>query len=629
MPDENMLIPVLHSIPSSIDLLNVTMGFPFRNSTLYNLLELIRNLHKNVRKSGRSMEFHYKDVIHVFMNPYVKFYDASAAYEIVNNIKKNNIVYITRAKLMKSHESISGIIDKIFVLPENGKDAVDYLYDLLDLLSESIDESSEDFVKFEREYFFAVYEHLNHLTDIFSKTDENIDTETFWRIFFEVVRNLRIPFTGEPLHGLQLMGLPETRTLDFDNLFIMSMNEGIIPAGDVKSSFIPYSLRKAFRLPTFEDEDCLTAYNFYRLLQRAKNVYLIYNTEVDVFSSGEKSRFLLQMENELVKRNTNVKLDNIITKAKIPRFSHGVISIPKDEKIINKLKEKKHFSPSDLIIYNSCRLKFYFRNLAGLDIQQGVEEYFSPSSFGNIVHALAHILYKDYKGKIIDKEVINKLKQEVELNYDKLLKIAFENLEGLTELEPELTGKNLLYKNVIKKLMLKILDKDCEDTPFTIINLESEIKGKFPVKIDGSKLEVNLYGRIDRIDSKGGQIRIIDYKTGYFMMNNAGKKSIDEYFEHIFTDPSYKETFQAYFYAYLYQKNNRKPVRIAIYPLQRINEGLSYFNENNIPLEEIDMFEEKLEQLMAELFSANVPFTQTEDKNNCMFCIYKSICYKE
>lgn len=629
LPDENLLIPVLHSIPSGIEQLNITMGFPFRNSTLYNLLELLRSLHKNVRKTGNGSEFHYKDVIHVFMNPYVKFFGASAAYEIVNSIKKNNTVFISREKLSKSNLSIFELIEKIFLLPENGKAAINYLYGVLDLLSESIDKSTEDFVKFEREFFFTVYENLNHLTDIFTKTEEKIETETFWKIFFEVVRNLRIPFTGEPLHGLQLMGMLETRSLDFENLFIMSMNEGIIPAGEVKNSFIPYSLRKAFKLPTLDNEDCMAAYNFYRLLQRAKNIYLIYNTEVDVFSSGEKSRLLLQVETELVKKNPNIKFENIITEAEVPRFTLKAISIPKSMNIINKLNGRKHYSPSDLIIYISCSLRFYLRSIAGLDIQQDVEEFFSPSSFGNIVHELAQILYKDYTGKVIDKKVIESLRNNVEQNYDVLLQRAFKSIEGLKDLNPDLTGKNLLYKNVIKKLLLKILEKDGEGTPFTITELESGIAGKISIKVNGSKTDINLYGRIDRVDSTNEQIRIIDYKTGLFKMNTAGKKSIDEYFEYIFTDSAYKENFQAYFYAYLYQKKHKKPVKIAIYPLQKINDGLSYFNQDIIPPEELELFEQKLMQLMTELFSADVPFAQTDDKKNCQFCIYKSICYRE
>ncbi len=629
LPDENLLMPVLHSIPENVERINVTMGYKFKNTGLYNLIELLRNLHQNAKHTAAGVRFKYKDASRILMNPYIKFIDSADAYTLVSEINTHNVVYISREKLNGKSAKFNELLDIIFFSCETTADILNYMYKVLDFLTEALESSKEDYAKFEREYFYVLYEQLNHLTEVLNTTDEELDTDTFWKLLFEVLRGLKIPFAGEPLRGLQVMGLLETRALDFENVFILSMNEGILPAGDKNTSFIPYNLRKAFKLPTYDEEDCLSAYYFYRLLQKAKNIFLIYNTEVDLFSSGEKSRFLLQIENELVKKNTKLNFESALIRTDIPPFTRRKIQIDKNKELQEKIKSFDRISPSDLTVYITCPLKLYFRKAAKLKETEELEESFGPAAFGDIVHKIIHLLYKPYINKIIDKTAIEAIKEKIENDFDKILLDAFINIPEMIHKKPEMEGINLLYKNVFKKLITNITEQDLYDAPFEIIELENKISGILKINVNGKPVDVNLYGRIDRIDRKNGLIRIIDYKTGSFKLQTAGRKTPEDYFEKVFSTPDYKENLQAYFYGYLYSKNNNVPVSLAIYPLVKINQGLVFIEKNGIPSDTLKLYEENLIRVLSELYTADIPFTQTEDTNRCMFCEFKSICYRE
>jgi len=629
LADENLLMPVLYSLPESAASVNVTMGFPMKNTPLYSLIESLRDLQKNCKTSSNSTVFYHKDAIGILMNPYVKFVDPAFIYEVVNDIKRNNLLYISSSRLLTHNHQSPELLKLIFNPITTLKYTFDYLFNIIDNISTKMEVSGGERTKFEMEYFYSLYEQLNHLKNIIEKYSGELTVETFWRLLTGILRSVRIPLTGEPLKGVQVMGLLETRTLDFENVFIISMNEGIIPKGIVHNSFIPYSIRKSFKLPTYEDEDAIPAYYFYRLLQRAKNIYLFYNTEVDKLSSGEKSRLLVQLENELVKTNKNTSYEHLILETVIGESVRKQISIDKDPEITNKLRASK-FTPSDLSNYINCTLQFYFKKIAGLEEEETVEEFFSPAVFGNIVHKLIQLLYDNYKGKTVTAEIIEDVKRRLDADYDELLNQAFSSIEGLKELDPGLQGKNLLFKGIIKKLLHKILDSDKQDSPFIIIDLEKRVSSAVEISTNGELITIQLGGRIDRVDEKNKVTRIIDYKTGSFDLKTIGRKSLAEYFELVFSEPKFRENFQGYFYASLYRKENQnQPLRIAIYSLRKSNEGLQFLNEEEISKVELETFDEKLGSLLLEIFDTGKSFSQTNDKDRCSFCPYKSICYRE
>ena len=629
LPDESLLIPVLNSLPGEIESLNVTMGFPMKDTPLYNLIELLKNLQFNKKTGKSSAVFYHKDIIQVLLHPYIKFNDPAYIYDAVNDIKRNNIIYVSGRRILNEDGKHPEILDLLFKNAESISEIEQYLFDILNYISARMELSGSSYAKFELEFFYTLYENLNRLKDTINLYSGEMSAETLWRLITEVLRTIRIPLTGEPLKGLQVMGLLETRSLDFENVYILSMNEGIMPKGTVQNSFIPYNIRKAFKLPTYEDEDAVPAYYFYRLLQRAKNIHLFYNTEVNPLNSGETSRFILQTENEIVKANPNISYEHTVVSTEIDKPFRKEIVINKTKEILGKLKDST-FSPSDLNSYINCKLQFYFKKLAKLKEEEAIEEFFSPATFGSILHNVVEIIYKQHEDKIITKDIIDAIKKNLNDNFDEISKTAFGKIDSLKEIDAELQGKNLLLKNIIKKLVNKILDSDIKNLPFKIINLELKIEDKIKISSNGNQQDINLKGRIDRIDEKDNSPVIIDYKTGYFTPKPIGRKTIEEYFENIFTDPKYKEYFQAYFYAYLYlRKNNNKPVKIAIYPLRTINEGLVYLYEEAFSLNDISLYEKNLIKLIEEIFHPETTFSQTDDNERCSYCPFISICYRE
>jgi CRISPR/Cas system-associated exonuclease Cas4 (RecB family) len=521
------------------------------------------------------------------------------------------------------------IFNLIFKSINTAGDEISYLFDILNFIAARLEKQETSFSKFELEYFYSAYEQLTRLKDIINSYSGEISAETFRRLVMEVLRSTRIPFTGEPLKGLQVMGLLETRALDFENVFVLSMNEGIMPGGNILNSFIPYSIRKAFKLPTFDEEDAIPAYYLYRLMHRAKNIYLFYNTEVDLFSSGEISRFLLQIENELIKENKNIKYEHAIVTTEITKPFRKEIIIEKTHDVSGKL-DNIRFSPSDLTSYINCKLQFYFKKAAGLREEEEIEESFSPATFGSILHNVIEITYNPYKEKTITKEIINSIRKNLNTDFNRILKQAFQKIESLKELDLDLQGKNLLFKNIIKTLVNKILDNDKKDLPFKIIDLEKQIDNSLELEVNKEFKTVKLAGRIDRVDEREGVTTIIDYKTGRFELKPIGKKSLEEYFDLVFTDPRYKENFQGYFYANSYSmQDGINPLKIAIYPLRNVSEGLKYLTEDSVDSVLLAEYDKNLKKMIGEILSPETPFTQTDDNERCIYCPYKSICYRE
>jgi CRISPR/Cas system-associated exonuclease Cas4 (RecB family) len=631
LPEENMLLPVLYTIPSEIQTMNVTMGFPFRNTPLYNLIELLGNLHRHKKPGKNEPVFYHRDVIEILMHPYVKYSSPAYIYSKVEEIKKNNIIYLSPKRIAEDSYPAE-LLTYIFKDVKSLDEVFDYLYKILDMISSRLEvENGNGTVinKFELEYFFNLYEQLNHIKEASTAYTSDMTIDTFWRMVTEVLRSLKIPFTGEPLKGMQIMGMLETRTLDFENVFILSMNEGVIPSGKRYSSFIPYSLRKGFHLPTYEDEDSIPAYYFYRLLQRAKNVYLFYDTEVEAPSAGEMSRFLLQVENELAKSNKNIKYTHYIAETEARSSTGKDIMVSKTPELLQKLKDTEYLTPSNLIDYINCTLQFYLKKIAGIEEEETVEEFFSPATLGNIVHKIIQILYSDYKGNVITTKIIELIKQRLNTDFDNITYSVFRSIEGLKEIK-ELQGKNLLLKGVIKRLINNILENDSSDTPFKLVDTERRVERFIELNIEGKAIKIKISGRIDRIDERNGVSTIIDYKTGNVQFKEGNKMDSTDYFNSIFSDPEYKENFQAYCYAYLYLNDKPgKKVNIAIYPLRKISEGLRFLNDDGFPENDLTLFGIRLQKLVEEIFDPSVQFTKTADVEHCKYCAYKSLCYRE
>lgn len=639
LSDENLLLPVLYSIPEQIKEFNVTMGLPFKNTPLYNLIRLIISLQENKIVNNDKVFFYHNDVEQLLMHPYIKFHNPSYVFKKTEEIKYFNLVFVSEEEILfdRSNDSKHSTPEILKVVFKNVKDyngVYNYFENIINIISDRIEQNSSNepaYEKFQLEYIFNFYTNLNKLNEVLIKYAAEINLKTYWNLLKEILSNVKIPFTGEPEKGLQIMGLLETRALDFDNIFMISMNEGMIPKGNTHNSFIPYTLRKAFRMPTYEDNDAISGYYFYRLLQKAKNVFLFYDAKVGEFVK-EKSRFLLQTGNELTKSNKQIIFSQKLVSPDLNFTKVNDISIKKSKEVLKEL-ETMEFSASSLNKFINCPLDFYFSKVANLKEDDIVEEIFSASMIGTIIHALMKNLYLKYKGKTISVEIIENLIEKLNEDYDKFFNQVISSIPRLSKFNINLSGRNLLLKSIIRKLVERVLINEIKEIPFKILGHEIDINSKLNIGSNGKDLQIIVKGRIDRIDEKDNLIRILDYKTGQTHFKPITKKNEAIYFDELFSDPDFKDSFQACLYGYLYSREFKKEnISVGLYPLKKLGkEGIKMIKDNNSHLnkDELDSFEDGLKKLLQRIFNPDEDFTQTENEDNCKYCSFSSICYRE
>ena len=618
--EEKLLMPVLYSIPDEVKNLNVTMGMPFSETPVYGLINLLLELQSNCIFEKGKYKFYFSDVEKVIMHQYVKFNEPGNIFGILNFIKEKNKVYFG---IEEYNGKIPGILNLIFKKVSVAAEYENYLDNIITYISQKIesdDSKDTEYKKFRMEYFFTFYSNFTRFNDILRNQIAGIKTETYKRFLREVFSKASIPFTGEPLRGLQVMGLLETRNIDFKNVFILSANEGVLPKGKTQNSFIPYSLRKAMRMPTYEEEDSTSAYYFYRLMQRAENIYLIYNTDISK-EVKEKSRFILQVENELLRKNPKIIYNKKISVAGNSKAGRNEIEIKKDENVMRKLIELNHLSPSSLIKYINCSLQFYFEKIAELKQQEEVEETFSAMLIGNVLHKILEDAYKQYIGKFVDLNILETISGNIENNFNEILEGAVRHCDSEYVLN-EFGGRNYLFAEIILHLLKRVFENEKTQVPFKIVDLEKEIKEEF----EFGEIKKEIKGRIDRIDEKDGITRIIDYKTGSYEL----KKFKEDYFDKLISEPAYKENFQAFLYGYFYSRENPgKEINVGIYPVKKLRNGIDSLKDGYIEEVHFKEFEERLKILMSEIFDKEIPFRQAEDEDRCKYCPYAGICYRD
>lgn len=620
LPDEHLLFPVLYSIPEAFESINVTMGYPLRLTPLYRLLEsmilLVRNL--RVDKEGRD-NFYFRDVEQILGHPYVRLLDPEGLRNWQHHHRERRWIRIGSSVLLEGAPPFFGLF---FRRVEGMPALFAWFREVLRAVLDAMKAQDFRFHRLESEFVFHFHKQLSRLEELVADLPVEQSLETFWSLFREVVHSARIPFTGEPLHGLQVMGFLETRVLDFDNLIVLSVNEQSLPSGGQHPSFIPYNLRKAFRLPTQEEQHAVSAYHFYRMLQRARRVVFTYNTESKGLTSGEPSRFLLQLEHELVPRSqgTIAWKRNVIT-TPICDVSPSVITVEKEAAVKERLLRyvtapgaqpgfSDRFSASALNAYIACPLRFYFRYVAGLQEQDEAEENLEAATFGSVLHRAMQNLYGS--GKKWEAAGIAKLKKRIEEQVDEALNHEFISAD-------QLEGKNILLRNVILELVGRILDKDAEYAPFEILGLELGMEDKLTI---GTGQVIHLHGYIDRLDRGRDGVRIIDYKTGRVKLD----KAVDT--EALFSNPDAKEQFQATLYAWMVHRTGRHgAVKAALYTLRELSDGVRYLNgAEPFSEEQLNEFEAHLRRLVQEILDPAVPFRQTDEEERCAYCSFREIC---
>jgi RecB family exonuclease len=626
LPNNTLLFPMLHAMPENVSELNITMGYPLASSTIYGLLDALINL--QLRAEGKTV-FHFRTVMAVLKHPlFVPFHDEQII-ESVSSIQKNNMLWVSRKKLNTGHPLLSNIFGPI----ETGISG--YLIAIVRLLAERTDDEVT------REFAFHFYKMLNRLNEFIEQNKLKISIAAYQKLFRQLAQAERLPFEGEPLLGLQVMGILESRNLDFDNVIVLSMNEGLIPPTPKNTSFIPYSIRKVFGLPVVDQQDAMYSYIFYRLVQRASNIHFIYNSTEETGKSGEVSRFVRQLEHE-----SNIEIVHRTVANEVIVEDPNVISIRKDDEIMAKLLTftstsgyQKRFTPTAINTYLDCRLRFYFKYVLELYEQEEMAEEVDPMVFGNILHHVMEQLYlpfdRDGHRQVTEGDI-----EKIGLGVDSEIKKEFSRQFGAEEKEFLFEGQNVLAREIIKKMILKVLEFDKSQVPFEILGLEADSKkGYFfnvAISLAGNPIEVGIKGIIDRIEKTGSHARIVDYKTG---KDEQSFSDIQSLFDRENTSRN-KAVLQTFIYGLLYLNapiaQANLPIQAALFnirdlfrsdfsPVIRMGKGNSKKEIIDIkPL--LDDFTVRLQALLEEIYDVHALFDQTADLKKCAYCPYSGMC---
>lgn len=634
IPNEYMLFPLLHAIPPSIAQLNITMGYPMKDTPVFSLLESLLQLQSSSRENViHGTSFYHRPVVEILGHPLIQSIAGEKGEAITAEIIKRNLIFVYQSELKLPNR----LFELIFSKP------VKPLVYLLDILEELHGCWKAQGQELELEFISRFYQHTAKLEEMIGQKAEQFSYDFLIKLFRRLARSLKIPFSGEPLEGLQIMGVLETRNLDFENVFILNMNEGSWPAPAKKGSFIPYNIRKAFDLPVFEHQDSIYAYLFYRLLQRSKKVWFYYNTVSEFNVNGEMSRYLRQLSIE-----TNHNIEHQILANPIAISPPQPILIEKTPEVLEKLNRflvKKdiwtaRLTPSALDTYLYCRLRFYFKYVQELYEPDELQEELNPMVFGNILHDAMEILYSQFIKKNKHPIIAPNDFFGLESGVDGAINKAFmKHYAVKNETKFKLEGRNIIAAEIIRKTALKILHFDQQYAPFKILGLETSTKDgytlDYPITVNGQSLTVGIKGKIDRLDQKQGKVRVIDYKTG---KDAKVFTSVDSLIDR--EDPKRnKAAFQVFFYSYLFYKTYNGEYT-------QLEPGLfnsrDLFDDNfSWQLEEkagrnssqvhefrdyLEPFEEVVTQLLTEIYDPEIHFDQVEDQTKCRFCPYNEIC---
>ncbi len=605
--EENLLMPVLYSLPASVEHLNITMGYSGKNNPIQILIGKLFKMHLNaLSRSGDSYVFYYKDVLNILTHPLVESF--ANTKELVNIIKRNNYTFITHKRLLELNDSKSELFSILFQKWENGSIAVlDSILELLQIIKGNLSNDNEE-EKIAKAFVFAVFKVINKLKNYFTRYNHVDKIATLYAIYKQIIDLAEVSFEGEPLKGLQIMGVLESRVLDFETVIVTSANEGKFPAGKSQNSFIPYDVKRELGLPTYKEKDAIYTYHFYHLLQRAKNIYLLYNTQSDGLDAGERSRFITQLE---VERQPKHNLTQDIYNAIVPETAYEPMVIEKSESVMLRLKEiaQAGFSPSALTTYIRNPIQFYFQKILRIREVEEVEENIALNTLGTIIHETLRVLYEPFVGKFISEKDIENCFSQIDDEVLTQFKIVYK--EGEIK-----KGRNLLAFEVAKRNVSNFLKMELNSVKngdaIKILALEKTFERElihpdlpFPVLIKGN---------VDRIEERNGIIRIVDYKTGKVEKTNVTLKSWNGLTEDIKND----KVIQILAYAFMYELSAEgKQIEAGIISFKNLKSGFLPFNfkedkeVNSIIDETIQSnYLEQLVLLLKEILNPEFPFVE-------------------
>jgi hypothetical protein len=636
LADESMLINLLHSIPENVENINITMGFPLSDSPIVTLINAIGQMHLNTQKNGEpgKVKFYYKNVLEILSHKYIALTNTEAIKIFELKLLSENLIYIEVSDLPEDE-----IVKDIFFVPDDGNSLIKNMSVIINKLGTRLNSNNNNQLvdDMEAEMLIIAYKNINRLNDLLASGKMKIELSLALQLIMKIMNNLSMPFEGEPLQGLQLMGFLESRALDFENIIMLDVNEGKLPKSTMAQSFIPYNLRKGFGLPTLEYRDAIYAYYFYRIIQRAEQVFLIYNTATEKISNSEVSRYVTQ----LMYDNKNKLSKKVQVFSIIPETSHDMI-VNKDhevqeilEKYVDGPDSKPFISPSALNCYIGCSLQFYFQYVARIKEYEYPKEGIDAAMLGEILHDAMNNIYRPFINRKIEKDELKSLLKREEYIGEIIKNSIFKELLKKNDQAGriQLNGRNYIIYKILHKYILQIIDTDIRYMPIHFVALEHHVTSTFTIKRAGKDTKIRLGGYIDRIDQMTGNLRIVDYKTGNF---EKKFKEIDELFIPLTGQKSKKELLQVFLYCLIYKKiiNVSSKVTPCLYDIRNMFDDnfdamITKGKDTITDISEVENeVHDQLIKLLEEIFNPNIPFTQTADSDHCRLCPYKEICHR-
>lgn len=632
LADESLLLPVITSMPSIFDKINISMGYPIIDTPAFNFINLLAEMQGKLKWDEREKKcriYHY-DYFRILEHPYFSEVSEDTCFlSFKKEVQDKNSSFIDPA----GYTNATDLYIKVFSPVTNPRQFANYLNEVLEMVVSAVLSKKEitKEIQWHIEVIYAIYKVLARFQLVISDDTINPSLKTLYQILKKVLKGISVPFAGEPLTGLQIMGILETRALDFENIIVLSMNEGKFPRTSSHNTLIPFALREGFGLNTFKHQDAIYAYYFYRLLHRARKVVLVHHTKTDGLQKGEPSRYILQL-----KYDSKFAVREVDLGYRVYPVSNHTITADKDESVIRKLNEYLRpdgngiLSPSALNTYLNCSLRFYYRYIKGLKEPDSIEEDIENNMFGSILHKAIKLIYEKFEGKILTVSDIKTLlsdRQQISNKINQAFAEEYFKKEIIDQ--NELTGRNLLVRKVIEKYINGILRFDLQQAPIHLLALEKTFTYDYNFSMKNGKITIG--GNIDRLDRKDGIFRVIDYKTGKIKDKFSTLECLFDELPSLRNDAA----FQTFLYSYILLKSGKyDEILPSLFFLRNIHDTDSNFKikMNKEYIEKfttlLSPFEQLLDQKLTDFYNPNLSYIQTDDVKYCINCPYNSICMR-
>jgi hypothetical protein len=554
-------------------------------------------------------------------HPYIKHIYREHIPPFLQTLKKENQLVVSAIPFLDNEIAV-------FISHRHPpQQLINHLLSLLSFLRDQYEAETGFILRIDMEYLLGFYRLLQQLTTALQRHDLQMDISTFWQLFNDIAAGTRLPFSGEPLQGLQVMGMLETQCLDFEMVIVLSLNEGFLPVGKVQNSFIPSDIRRIVDLPIYREHDAMAAYHFYRLLKHARQVELLYvegGGQGGGFSQGERSRFIDQLLLEYRERAVEAEISHQVCGFNFTLKPIHPIEIKKNSAHLEQMLGRP-FSASSILTYLNCSLRFYYHYI--LSLKEDEDLFTSPDRrlMGNIIHKTLEKMYRPHVGQIMAEDRISSLATDV--NIEKHLKQTYKKETGLADID---TGRNRIIYEVMKRMIERFFADELANPGFLLLHLERIVEcNHLAISVGGKRRKLKLKGIIDRMDMKDDILRIIDYKTGD--VGSLKLPAIKEWpLDQVIKK---KEAFQLLFYWFLAvkQPDGAAVAQLAVYPFKTLTESmkrLSIDEEGVMGHHYLADFEEMLTGIFSDVLSLEQPFSQTEDEKRCRTCPFTKICMR-